>query len=67
MSDLSAIRRLLEQGERDAQLLDARDFDPKPWAEAYALLDAIERVEERTLSPWLAAILAVVKDGGGAK
>jgi hypothetical protein len=37
------VRRALERGERDAQLLDGRDFDANYWRNARRQLTTIER------------------------
>lgn len=38
---LNKIGRLLRKAERDARLLDGRDFKMRPYAEAYRLLDIL--------------------------
>jgi hypothetical protein len=43
---LDKIRWMIEKGERDASLLDARDHDPQPYNEALRLLDLL-RARER--------------------
>lgn len=44
---LDKIERLLRKAERDARLLDGRDFKMRPFAEAYRLLDILR---EKTLA-----------------
>jgi hypothetical protein len=38
---LASIEKLLRQAERDARLLDGRDFKLRRWAEAYRLLELL--------------------------
>jgi len=39
--DVEKIERLVRNAERDARLLNGRDFKMRPWAEAYRLLDLL--------------------------
>lgn len=45
VSAIDALRTLIERAERDAMLLDGRDFDQERFAEAYRLL-ALLRAKE---------------------
>lgn len=59
MSRLSIVRAALERGERDARLLDGRDFDAAYWRNAKRQLTVIARdldIEQRlnvALRTWI--------------
>lgn len=42
---LDKIERLLRKAERDARLLDGRDYKHRPFAEAYRLLDLLRAAQ----------------------
>ena len=44
MTALAKIERLIKRAERDARLLDGRDYKHRPFAEAYRLIEMLRAI-----------------------